>query len=226
MKQVVCVENSELQIIGSHAFSESKIETIVIPPHVTEIQSFVFSDFEQLKQIPFMDNSELQIIHMGAFQNTKIRNTKIPQHVKKICQDAFQHSYLDIIDFPENSELETIQDFGSTFIKYIAIPSSVTKKGENAFDKSYDLGLLFIDDNLDWKSLKIENCKEMIKNIKYFQSYKCLSFEFNEDDKTAKITGLKTNKKSDFIFIPRTITNNEHEYIITEISEGSFDQNL
>ena len=158
-------------------------------------------------------------------QKSEISNTTT---CKKICQDAFQHSYLDIIDFPENSELETIQDFafGSTFIKCIAIPSSVTKIGENAFDKSYDLGLLFIDDNLDWKSLKIENCKEMIKNIKYFQSYKCLSFEFNEDDKTAKITGLKTNKKSDFIFIPRTITNNEHEYIITEISEGSFDQNL
>lgn len=51
-----------------------------------------------------------------------------------------------IIDFPENSELETIQDFafGSTFIKYIAIPSSVTKIGENTFDKSYDLGLLCI----------------------------------------------------------------------------------
>lgn len=76
MKQVVFAENSELQIIGSHAFSEPKIEIIVIPPHVTEIQSFVFSDFEQLKQIPFMDNSELQIIHMGAFQNTKIRNIK------------------------------------------------------------------------------------------------------------------------------------------------------
>lgn len=225
LKQVVFAENSELQIIGSHAFSGSKIETIIIPPHVTEIQSFAFSDCEQLKQIAFMDNSELHIIHMGAFQKTKIGNIKIPQHVKKICQDAFQHSYLDIIDFPENSELETIEDFafGSTFIKYIAIPSSVTKIGENAFDKSYDLGLIFIDDNLDWKSLKVENSKAMFKSIKYFQSYKCLSFEFNEDDKTAKITGLKTNKNSDFIFIPRTITNNEHEYIITEISEGSFE---
>ena len=50
-----------------------------------------------------------------------------------------------------------------------------------------------------------------------------INYKFNDSNKTAMIIG--NNNLSNIIFIPRTIKHNMQDYLVTEISEGSF-QNL
>lgn len=225
LSKVEFAENSELRIIGSNAFELTRIETIVIPPHVTEIQSFAFSGCGLLKQVTFSDESELRIIDKGAFECCSIKSIKIPQHVKEIHEYVFAKCDLEEIDFSDNSELEIIEDtaFEYTLIQYIVIPPTVTKMSENSFQNCNNLSVIFIDENSDLKSMKLIDCNATFESKKNLPTINCLSFDFDEEKQTAKVTGINSNVDPDYILIPRTVKHNEHEFLVTEISEGSFE---
>ena len=49
-----------------------------------------------------------------------------------------------------------------------------------------------------------------------------LFFSLNEEDKTAEIIGFQSKLSNNKIFIPRSITYNSQEFIVTSIKENSF----
>ena len=72
---------STIKIIGSYAFSESKLESIIIPSHVTQICDHAFYECIQLSRVEFEPNSELQTIGEYAFFKSKVTSIKIPASV-------------------------------------------------------------------------------------------------------------------------------------------------
>ena len=65
-------------------------------------------DEYSLKKIEFADDSKLQIIDDYAFYNTSIESISIPSHVNQIGKCAFGCFFLNIIEFDENLEIESI----------------------------------------------------------------------------------------------------------------------
>ena len=127
--------NSNLQTIGSNAFSYSSIEEIFIPPNVEIIYKFAFAECSNLKKVKIPPNSNLKIIGSNAFSGSSIEEFFIPPKVSKICEHAFDNCiYLEKIDIPQNSHLQTIEStaFYETKINEIDFPASL-KELENGW---------------------------------------------------------------------------------------------
>ncbi|KAK8870878.1 hypothetical protein M9Y10_008776 [Tritrichomonas musculus] len=73
-----------IKIIGPYAFSGSKIESIVIPSHITKICKRAFSECNQLFQIEFEPNSELRTIEKEAFYNSALAGIRIPSNTVEL----------------------------------------------------------------------------------------------------------------------------------------------
>ncbi|KAK8880602.1 hypothetical protein M9Y10_003282 [Tritrichomonas musculus] len=226
LKKVEISENSKLRIIGSNAFQNHEIGSIFIPPHVIEIHKQAFK-FCQLKQLKFSDDSELKIIHDEAFNYCSIKVVQIPSSVIEIGDGAFECSNLVNVVFPENSNIQIIgkDAFRNNPFEFFIIPQSVTQFDESLFFSCDNLAYIFVNSNLS--SHNFANIPKKTQIISHSQLYKneddeyYLSFDFNEEEKTAKIKGL--NIKKDFVAVPRSVTHNGNEYIVTEICNGAFE---
>ena len=139
--------NSKLRLIEKSSFMKSSIKSIKIPPSVTKIGEFAFSQC-MLQNIKITNDSNLQIIEKGSFQSTLIERIFIPQQVTKICTRAFYNcKELKRIEITENSKLQIIGNLAFAFasIESLSIPPQVRIIGENAFE--YCTKLLIIEFN-------------------------------------------------------------------------------
>lgn len=112
--------------ISPYAFAYTKIESIEIPSHITEICEGAFFNCTQLRKIEFPEISELKAIGKGAFANSKIEYFTIPSHVKEICSDTFSFCFqLQKVDIQKNSELQKIEKnaFRCSLVESVTIPS-------------------------------------------------------------------------------------------------------
>ncbi|KAK8840224.1 hypothetical protein M9Y10_031169 [Tritrichomonas musculus] len=119
---------STIKIIGSYAFSESKLESIIIPSHVTQICDHAFYKCRKLSRVEFETNSELRTIEIHAFSYSKLESIIIPSHVTQICDHAFYECIqLSLVEFEPNSELQTIGEYAffKSKVTSIKIPASV-----------------------------------------------------------------------------------------------------
>ena len=80
---------SSVTVIPQDVFSSAKLEYILIPNTVTEIQSKAF-EWSDLKTIEFEANSSLQTIGEYAFKYTNIESINLPRTVTNIESYAFQ----------------------------------------------------------------------------------------------------------------------------------------
>ena len=122
---------SKLINLGDGLFGNTKKLTKIIvspknPRYCRIDEKFIYgkSNIEQL-------NYDILI-----FCVRNIESITNPSFVKKICSSAFSDcTNLHQVEIPINSELQTIENdaFINTQIKYIRIPSQVTKIGEKAF---------------------------------------------------------------------------------------------
>ena len=101
--------DSEIQTIGADAFMESDIQSILIPPHVTQICSSSFCNCINLKQVEFSPNCKIRVIEEAVFADTSLETITIPNKVIRICRDAFEGcKKLKHIEISKDSELTTI----------------------------------------------------------------------------------------------------------------------
>lgn len=119
----------QLKIIGASAFSNSKLESVVIPEGVIEIQSSAFYD-NKLKTITFP--STLKKIYTTAFRKNYLTEINIPSSVTTIGAGAFSNNCL-----PLNSPSSFIYAVGdeSTIVsgasgRSSGCPSGITAKGK------------------------------------------------------------------------------------------------
>lgn len=134
--------DSELQLIGCGAFSETLIESISIPKNVQIILDSVFIGCQNLKTVEISKDSELKLIDSSTFSETIIENIFIPKHVQVILDYAFEECiYLSMVNFSNDSELQLIGKyaFRKTSIENISIPKHVKTIDEGAFYCTYSL---------------------------------------------------------------------------------------
>lgn len=73
-----CAIPSFIKIIASFAFSESLIESILIPSQIERICEGAFYHCEQLKTVEFTLTSELRVIEKYSFTKTSNKEIVIP----------------------------------------------------------------------------------------------------------------------------------------------------
>ena len=128
LKKVEFEKNSQLQIIGRHAFNDTKITTISIPSNVKQVSHRSFSRCLFLKSVCFSNNSKLEFIDQFAFAHSQIRNFLIPSNVIALADQVFDYCHsLEIIEYDENSKLNSINfwDFCELDPFIIMIPSKM-----------------------------------------------------------------------------------------------------
>ena len=125
--------------IGQYAFSNSGIETVLLPSGLKMIAPNAFSE-NPISTIEFP--SDLEIIDISAFSNCALTSVTIPSKVKYIGNNAFYaqkdssgNPTLINVTFEKDSMLERIDHgaFGDNAISSIELPPSLESIGQYAF---------------------------------------------------------------------------------------------
>lgn len=123
----ICVKR-----IGSMAFTRCRLEQIVIPEGVEEIEEYAFSDCSKLKELTLP--STLRVIGIFAFRNSGLETIVIPEGVEEIETSAFSEcSKLKELILP--STLRAIGDnaFSHSALETVVIPERIEEIGRYAF---------------------------------------------------------------------------------------------
>ncbi len=140
IKRITLPEN--LETIGSTAFWQSTVESIVIPRTVTRIYEKAFKDCPNLKEVIFEEGSMLTNIGASAFENcpslTDVRN--FPAGVTTFGSAVFKGcTSLENIDFATDEAGKSLTAIGANMfencksLSSITLPDSLAKIDNNAF---------------------------------------------------------------------------------------------
>ena len=112
--------------IGCGAFSNTRIESVIIPSSVTTIEFTAFSNNISLTSVTFQEGSQLTTLRSDIFKTTNISTINIPDSILVIQDGVFN---------------------SCTSLTNVIIPSSVTSIDVSAFRGSLLLTDLEIDSN-------------------------------------------------------------------------------
>ena len=185
--------DSEIQIIGEYAFSQSSIEVFFLPANVMQIEKYAFFKCINLKNVVIPFISKLTSISQYLFSETSIESIFIPRHVKVIGAGAFfSCKHLTRIAIGANSELEAIENYAfyHTLIEEITIPWKVSKL-----------------DSFFYRADKLKSVK-IVPNNKYFINVNDTMIIGKSDINSDKYDSLifVTKRKYKTIVIPSFIT--------------------
>ncbi|MCR5130411.1 MAG: leucine-rich repeat protein, partial [Prevotella sp.] len=129
---------SNVEVIGSNAFTSTSITKIVIPDNVTEIGDGAFNGCSGLGSVTL--SPSLIIIGTNAFSCTPISRMVIPGNVTEIGNGAFANCTNLAVLTVGNSVTKIGADAfaGCSLLKTVTIPSNVTSIGDNAFGLGTD----------------------------------------------------------------------------------------
>lgn len=151
--------------IDNCAFSNSLLETIILPNGVIEIGEMAFDYCCNLKNIVLPNT--IKYISTSAFNACEqLENITLPNTLEKIEANTFETSGLKNILIP--TSVKEIDDyaFSDTNLESIIIPPSVTRLGQDCFTGCYNLkeitlnnGLKVIDNGAFCDCNKLEKIK-------------------------------------------------------------------
>lgn len=124
--------------IGDGAFSNSSITKIHLPMSLEVIGSYAFNE-SKIETVIFADNIKLNSINYYAFAfTTKLKSIHIPDSVLFIGNEAFYDSAIETITFNETSQLRSINNsaFNRSQLETIDLPKTLENIGESAFRKT------------------------------------------------------------------------------------------
>ncbi|MDE7379638.1 MAG: leucine-rich repeat domain-containing protein, partial [Clostridia bacterium] len=153
-----------VKAIGSNAFRERNIKSIVIPSNVESIGGYAFYQCASLQSVSFNNGSKLEVIGEDAFAKcTSLTGIMLPEKLREISSSAFyQCTALSSVIFGFSdgmfiygaSSLESIGNyaFAYTALKSFNIAKTVTSIGYNAFRNCNSLTSLTVEEeNTEYK---------------------------------------------------------------------------
>ena len=125
----------ELEYMDACVFADcSQLTSINLPDSITEIPSSLFLNCTSLKQIDIPET--VTTIDSNAFLDcASLKQIRIPKAVTIVDHRAFEGTQLESVEFPEDSQLQTIGEsaFYGTNLRSIQIPANVTEIQYQAF---------------------------------------------------------------------------------------------
>lgn len=137
LKSIV-FNGSLLSKIGSYSFyNDSKIQKVIFPPHLREIDFCAFCRCKNLKSIEFSEG--IRFLNYSAFRETNIQEVVFPSHLKTIGEYCFYKTNLQYVEIPDDSEINYIGKcaFGLTEICDFSIPENLNSKKNIFTDTPY-----------------------------------------------------------------------------------------
>lgn len=180
--------SSELHTIKRKAFTNTAIETFIIPDSVNKIEDAVFSNCKKLEQLTFSKNIDTIpsnivkgckklneiVINEGtttigayAFANCKVNNIVIPTSVTKIKAKAF-YGTKGIKEIIIPNEVKRIRDYtfyNCTDLENVVWGEKIRSIGESAFENCNSLGKITIPGNIksiEYKAFANSGCTELL----------------------------------------------------------------
>lgn len=142
--------------IGDGAVSGlSSLISVTIPSCIQSIGDNAFTQNEYLETVKFIGNSQLTTIGEGAFAECfEINELHIPASVVTIERYAFSNTNLEVLEFNEGSQLESIgmEAFAFALISEVTIPASVTYLGVGAFGDCRNLSSVTFENTTGWQA--------------------------------------------------------------------------
>lgn len=134
-----------VESIGSYAFGQSGLTSVVIPKGLTNLGTHMFTLCANLKSVTIPDGTTT-IPTSTFFGCTSLASITIPNSVTSIGNRAFQDCSLYNILLP--SRLETVgrEAFSGCLMTYVTIPASVQDIGNGAFGNCPNLKNIFVED--------------------------------------------------------------------------------
>ena len=130
-----------VEAIRVHAFNGSKLEKIILPDTLRELEMYAFADSKKLTDINLPCN--LKILSDYVFKNTNIKELTLPASLNVIDCDAFSDSNLKTVFIPEK-----LIDIGPDVFGYCSNLKEIhiTKNWANfhpEFSENYEEYLVF-----------------------------------------------------------------------------------
>lgn len=123
-----------LKHIGAYAFNHCEQLSINnLPQQMDSIGAYAFQSCWKIKELTIPEN--LTEIHAFCFSCTGITSITIPASVERIGEQAFSNSFLETLQFEDNSQLTRIgsRAFYFTKLTEVTIPPSVKEIRGSAF---------------------------------------------------------------------------------------------
>ena len=171
LHRVIFEENSQLQKIGSYAFSEcDNLETIAIPTKVKKIEQGTFAFCKRLTNITLP--MSLEEIHENAFDNcTSLDMISLPETLKHIGKEAFYKcDSLSEVVFPQDiGRVPAACCFSCRSLKRVVILSEwhSTSIEKNAFGGCEDLQEVVLDKDVFYNNISVFKRTTNYTNIRF-----------------------------------------------------------
>ena len=157
-----------VETIGNRAFNESKLEKIILPDTLRELEKYAFVGSKKLTDINLPCN--LKALSDYVFKNTNIKELTLPASLNDIDYDAFSDSNLKTVFIPEKlidigpdafdycSNLKEIHiaknwanlhpEFSENYKEYLVFPMTIDEiiEASNSFK---EINKMFKDKNVE-----------------------------------------------------------------------------
>lgn len=169
--------------IGSHAFQECSVTSVMMPNSITSLKEFAFLNCHSLKSVTIPDG--VKIVENGAFQGCSSLNfVSMPNSVIDMGLSVFYGcTNLSTITLSENlKNIPHSTFYGCTNLHSISIPSGITNIGDNAFSSCSNLQEIVIPAGItNIGSWAFSNCSSLTSitipnSVKYVG---CGAFRYN-----------------------------------------------
>lgn len=124
------IDSKIVSSIGSYAFQNKKLKSVIIPGSVKKILKCAFAE-NKLEKLTL--NEGLEILDYTTFIKNDLKEITIPSTVRKIGDFAFENNQLEKLTLNEGLIFIGEGAFQYNYIKEITIPKSVEYIGEKTF---------------------------------------------------------------------------------------------
>jgi hypothetical protein len=133
IENVIFAEGIQLEIIPTHAFLNSNLNSVLIPDSVTTIGTAAFSR-NQLITVAIPNN--VTSIGLEAFRLNHLEEVEIPEGITAIGSQAFMQNQLTTVVIPKSVTEIGYGAFSFNRLSAVKIPEKVTSIGSRAFSSN------------------------------------------------------------------------------------------